>query len=323
VLFFLIFLKGGFFALTRIFYDFLVFYLIIKPRSRLPVKNTFLARRIQGPGLVSDFYFQIDPELALVSLQVLIEEKELVEAESEITRKIHSAAKHSRKHIQSLLDPLSLMLRADNTALRELDSSTRELLLKLKKKIENHRRQFPLNVRAIPTSHRVALPAKQLDATLKKGAEIVEKFYPSRIFSRMTEDGIITFWHNLELLENDWLGLTRKLISEIFTSNFLRPLEVADSVFSIKVEHASFKSYTSELIDDGAITDDLEDVVDNSPLYEEGKFSPTFPFISLYDTTRPSGNMESIISAWKYCNDIMHSRLSALKKSNKTQYGSI
>jgi hypothetical protein len=48
-----------------------MFYLIIRWRARVPAQNSFAARRIHGPGLSRQAFFQIDPDLALVALQVI------------------------------------------------------------------------------------------------------------------------------------------------------------------------------------------------------------------------------------------------------------
>ena len=40
-------------------WDGLMFQLIIKPRGRVPSSNGFVARRIAGPGLASNYFFQV------------------------------------------------------------------------------------------------------------------------------------------------------------------------------------------------------------------------------------------------------------------------
>ena len=47
-----------------------MFYVIIKNKGRLPATDSFVAKRIKGPGLSSHFYYQISVELVLLALQV-------------------------------------------------------------------------------------------------------------------------------------------------------------------------------------------------------------------------------------------------------------
>lgn len=65
-------------ALVRYVYDFFMYVAIIKPRARIPMQNkSFVARRIQGPGLSSGYFMQISPEDALLGLAVRLEQIEL------------------------------------------------------------------------------------------------------------------------------------------------------------------------------------------------------------------------------------------------------
>lgn len=43
---------------------------VVKTRSRIPAYNSFLARRVEGPGLSYTLFQQISTDEALVSLQV-------------------------------------------------------------------------------------------------------------------------------------------------------------------------------------------------------------------------------------------------------------
>ena len=36
-----------------------MFYLLIKPKGRLPSGNSWVVKRIMGPGLAPDFFFEV------------------------------------------------------------------------------------------------------------------------------------------------------------------------------------------------------------------------------------------------------------------------
>ena len=40
-------------------WDSLMFYMVIKSRGRVPSKDSFVARRTAGPGLASQYFFQV------------------------------------------------------------------------------------------------------------------------------------------------------------------------------------------------------------------------------------------------------------------------
>ena len=50
-----------------------MFYLVLKPRARIPSRDTFFARRFAGPGLASNYFYQISVEQGLAALEANIE----------------------------------------------------------------------------------------------------------------------------------------------------------------------------------------------------------------------------------------------------------
>lgn len=43
----------------RVFWDTAMFHLVIKNRGRIPASDSFVVKRIAGPGLASDYYYQV------------------------------------------------------------------------------------------------------------------------------------------------------------------------------------------------------------------------------------------------------------------------
>ena len=46
---------------------------LLKRLARVPSTDTFVARRIGGPGLASNFFYQVRPEQVLAALEMQIE----------------------------------------------------------------------------------------------------------------------------------------------------------------------------------------------------------------------------------------------------------
>lgn len=44
---------------TRLLWDSAAFHLIIKKRGRVPASDSFVVKRIAGPGLASNFFYQV------------------------------------------------------------------------------------------------------------------------------------------------------------------------------------------------------------------------------------------------------------------------
>ena len=65
-------------------------------------------------------------------------------------------------------------------------------------------------------------------------AKMLEGFYPERVLQRLhqpEED----FWEGKHLEPGDWQGLATQLLTEVFSSSFLTPLEETDICFKLEV----------------------------------------------------------------------------------------
>lgn len=85
------------------------------------------------------------------------------------------------------------------------------------------------------------MTAGQLQYTLQKAAHLLESYYPTRIFPRLHLETEDQFWTRKELAIRDWQGFASKLFAEIFSPEFLSPLEETDSRFQLEVQHIDLK----------------------------------------------------------------------------------
>ena len=58
-------------------WDVVMFRAIIAKRARVPAGDSFIVRRVAGPGLASNFFYQIKTEQALVALEARMEVAEV------------------------------------------------------------------------------------------------------------------------------------------------------------------------------------------------------------------------------------------------------
>ena len=103
-------------------------------------------------------------------------------------------------------------------------------------------------------TNKIRLTENDLKIVLTEGTRMVELFYPDAVLGRMASSdqpslgkglnslekgshctAIHQFWMEQNLQENDWLGLASNLLTEVFSLEFLTPLQDVDTVFSLKV----------------------------------------------------------------------------------------
>jgi hypothetical protein len=58
-------------------YDKIIYQLVVKRFARIPAHNGFLARRVAGPGLAAEYFYQVSSPEVLAALESLIEQNEL------------------------------------------------------------------------------------------------------------------------------------------------------------------------------------------------------------------------------------------------------
>lgn len=73
-----------------------------------------------------------------------------------------------------------------------------------------------------------------LQMAIQQAALLLEKFYPSHVLRNLPileED----FWENKGLVSHDWAGLAGLMYSDIFSLDFLTPLDEGDTKFKLEV----------------------------------------------------------------------------------------
>lgn len=58
-------------------YDRIMYLSVVKRFARIPAHNNFLARRVAGPGLAAEYFYQVSSPEVLAALESLIEQNEL------------------------------------------------------------------------------------------------------------------------------------------------------------------------------------------------------------------------------------------------------
>ncbi|CAH1129005.1 unnamed protein product [Ceutorhynchus assimilis] len=214
----------------RLMWDATAFHLIIKKRGRIPACDSFAVKRIAGPGLASDYYFQISPEQALAAFEAKMEWDELAAYQTVVENTITQPQKDFSHFVEACFGSFSAQL-SKNGPYKNLEKEAQDLLTVLHEKLERRRRDLQTGLGVIIKS-KIKLTTLELKIAIQQGAMMLEKFYPNHIFQKLncTEDD---FWDNKALSPGDWASLAGLLYTELFSLDFLTPLDHTDTTFRL------------------------------------------------------------------------------------------
>ena len=230
---------GCAFAVVRKFirdaWDTVMFQLVIKIHGRVPLRNTFLAKKIAGPGMASSYYYQIKTEQALVALETAMDLDRLSAVRGDLARQIKMPEEDYEKFVKKYLGPLGVSASpTGNNPYAKLKNESRNLQSTLDEKVEK-RRNFLGDSLPGRTKARIRLSEDDLKEVLQQGTAMVQAFYQQEVFPRMTAEEIRNFWAKKHLPANDWLALTSHLYKDMFSPEFMIPLQDVDLTFALKV----------------------------------------------------------------------------------------
>jgi hypothetical protein len=98
--------------------------------------------------------------------------------------------------------------------------------------------------------------AQDLERTLELGTKLVES-YCHRLDEQYTGDAVRNrLWYRADVIPGNYKDLTRYLLSSIFSSELLLPLEETDETIVIPVKHQSLEGLLEGLMMDTADLDD-------------------------------------------------------------------
>lgn len=226
----------------RLLWDTTLFHLIIKNRGRIPASDSFVVKRIEGPGLTGDYFFQIRPEQALAAFEAKMELDELSVYQHVMETKILQPQKDFAQFVEACFGPFSASL-SKTGIYKILEKEGQDLVGVLHEKLERRRRDLQTGL-SVGVKSKIKLTTPELKIAIQQGALLLERFYPTHILPHigMTDE---QFWDNRGLSPNDWAGLAGLLYSELFSLDFLTPLDDSDTSFRLDAHpQADLERYT-------------------------------------------------------------------------------
>ncbi|XP_050538538.1 uncharacterized protein LOC126903976 isoform X2 [Daktulosphaira vitifoliae] len=261
----------------RIAWDSLIFHLLIKKRGRVPACDSFIVKRIAGPGMATDYFYQIQPEQALAALEAKMELDELNAFQQLMEQKIHQPQKDFAQFVEVCFGPFSAHL-AKNGAYRVLEKESQDLMSTLQDKLERRLRELQTGLSANLRS-KIRLSSNDLKVTIAIASKMLEFWYPRHVIIKLSicEE---EFWESKGLSVNDWSSLAIVFLTDIFSLDFFTPLDDADTKFKLKTDNNVDLSRFTNIIQNTVINDQNSEIL--GPLYSSrGNIKIQSPYLDV------------------------------------------
>lgn len=249
----------------RYTYDTLVFYLVLRSKSRVPIQDTFLARRVAGPGLSFQLYQRMSHSDALTALQYDLEIIELGLFEERTSFWISLPRRVWKSFFK---DINSSFVKKANTNFSLVDEQDNKLRSTLNKRTQERRQQIEKLLPKSTDNYRylsygsgsIRQTVEEHLKTIDIGNNMVKEFVLNRVYPTLDDDPvkINKWWADNDLPKGDFIGLTRTIFSRRFTSSFLEPLRPEDVSVELKVDHTLQVRSFAKMISSDNIRDDLD-----------------------------------------------------------------
>jgi len=236
------FVRGG----LRSTYDAVVFGLVVRPLGRIPASDSPLARRIEGPGLSSSYYFQAPPALILIALQGTLEREALTAYQRRTETELRAPEELLQRFVSQMAGPFVASPMPADALAQPIAESTARHIDALTRALDD-RQALLTRLSTVPDAERVRLTRDDLGQTLARATELVAEFVPRELLAPCTETERVAFWADRGLPPDDMAGLTRQLLEQSLSPGLLVPLEDNDRALRLMVKPLDLASYLGAL----------------------------------------------------------------------------
>jgi hypothetical protein len=233
--------------------------LINRGLLKVPTDDTWLAKRVSGPGLSTNYYYQVKAELALIVLQLELEGAELELFAQESNRKAGQPLGNANRVLQNLFGSFvgNNELRSDIAFHQEIDKSVREVKEHVAELVRA-RSEVHSKISNVPDNElmKVRLERAELEKLLQGAERVVKAFYEEKLAPHFASaKSRSEFWTSRNIVENDFVALARSYLSQAFPNGgIFTPIEEVDANFRLVVS------------DDHHVTTVAGKVLDSAPV---------------------------------------------------------
>jgi len=240
-------------ALFRLLLDTFVYAAVILPFARVPVADSWVAKRTSGPGLSDSIVFQIKPEPVLLLLLSQLEQEELTLFE-QCARSELEAPLRAADSCSAALHAAGLSLHCNDTdrrpdvqkALTAISKSVKAETKQLGERCEERRRLLPKE-RPRPASDVICLSPEDLATLFGYALPVVRSFATSRLAPYHAS--LDAFWASKQLPPGEWEQLTRRYLARVgLGAHLTRPLDHVAAALSLQVQHVDLGTWVAGIM---------------------------------------------------------------------------
>lgn len=251
-------------TLARQAWDYAIYNTLIEGRARVPGRDSITIKRVGGPGLSSEYFYQISPDTALVALWADVEQEELHRYENETRGRIQKPAADFQEALGAVtaITGGAVGADADGPALKTLteDAAVDEKALRTALEPRKKIYQTLLDMPPAAENGRVKMGREQLENTLRMAAVKLEAHYTGVMREeRWSDEDTRAFWKTKRLQPGEWVGLAKQHLGTVFGQQVLVPLEETDKTMRVAVDAPTLGDLARGL-EKGVLPEHLEQV---------------------------------------------------------------
>ncbi len=243
--------------LNRSIVDSCLFHTILKPLARVPATDSFVAKRVSGPGLASNYLYQIRPEQALAAVEITVEIEILKSFIEYMEKRLRAPLETYKQIFSPIFGNYSYELDCSKGPYKALSSEIEKQFEPFNKiyttRLEKLNKQ--INDRNLS---KVRLSEKNLGIVMNETTRMIEFYYENVILKYRGESSNEMF-KKLELEDKDWRLIAGQVLEKIFGAGILVPIEESDDYFNLEINHLNLERY-AEMIAKSELKDDLDDL---------------------------------------------------------------
>lgn len=181
---FMVFIFGIIRYWTQLFWDHFTYHLFIKKFARVPSSNSFMVKRISGPGLTQNYYFLIRLEQALAAFEAKMELEELKAYQLSIKKYIFQPQDDLRHFVDACFGSFSAQLNMKSDLYKLLERESQDFMHLLNEKLERRYRDLDIGL-STSSKRRIKLYPKDLKMAIEQGKQLLTIFYPEHVIKRL------------------------------------------------------------------------------------------------------------------------------------------
>ena len=241
-------IAGGLRYAARSVYD-AVLRVPLRRLASVPSESGMFIRRTAGPGLSSEYFFQVSHDVALAAAWAALEAQELARYDA-VTKELIAQPEQAYERLAAVIGAFTggnNQGRHDSPAFKAIYESGKANREALAKAVDQRSALYDRLLK-VPHQGRVKLPAADLELALKKTAVLSQDFYGKLKKERgWSPDEKAAFWESRELKPGDWVGFAKHVLGGVFGREILVPLEETDKTLRIKIDPPGLGDYVDGL----------------------------------------------------------------------------